>query len=61
MTAERESTSTGLNESPHPKAGKSVLMTTREAVHPCLNESPRPKTGKLRQVDRLIDLTLLPQ
>ena len=22
MTAERESTSTGLNESPHPKAGK---------------------------------------
>ena len=43
-----------LNESPHPKAGKSEGRESWSAHRKGLNESPRPKAGKrLRQKNRL--------
>ena len=37
----------GLNESPHPKVGKSPVTFGMALASPCsLNESPHPKVGK---------------
>ena len=42
-----EAKASGLNESPHPKVGKSrSQMVKARQCAPSLNESPHPKVGK---------------
>ena len=46
----------GLNESPHPEAGKWLPFSQGTMRHAGLNESPHPKAGKLHGPHRAVDV-----